>query len=74
VLFTSKWVAEEFENNIEPLISRKNLTKKRIPSPSPIFRRMSLKDKIEIYQKELPEFSTGFIERITEPIIPRIIE
>lgn len=54
ILFTSIWVKEEFEKNIEPDLKRKNIIKTVLPSPSPIYRRLKFEEKVERYKLLLP--------------------
>lgn len=67
VLFTSKWVEKEFTTKVEPNLKKKGYQKIILPSPSPIYRILSLKEKAEIYKKDFPTVSLAFIERISDP-------
>jgi hypoxanthine-DNA glycosylase len=52
ILFTSQWVQNEFSKHFE--VSR-NIELFRLPTPSPINRRLSLQDKAIEYKKQLPK-------------------
>jgi len=52
ILFTSKTVYHEFLENFN---KPKNAELIVLPSPSPIYRRLSLQDKTQEYKKHLPE-------------------
>jgi len=52
ILFTSKIVYLEFLENFN---KPKNIELIVLPSPSPIYRRLSLQDKTKEYKKHLPE-------------------
>jgi hypoxanthine-DNA glycosylase len=58
VLFTSKNVQREFEQNIEPYLSaaaRGYLHEKDVlPSPSPLYQTLTVEQKAAIYQQKLP--------------------
>lgn len=66
IFFTSKWVAKEFDNRIEPLIKFAGYQKIVLPSPSPIFRILNIEQKTEVYKQEFPNLATAFIDRITD--------
>lgn len=51
ILFTGKGVNKEF---CEHFVVPKNIDLIVLPSPSPIYRRMSLEEKVENYKKHLP--------------------
>lgn len=74
ILFTSQWVEREFTIKIEPRLNRKNFKKIILPSPSPIYRRLTLKQKADIYKKHFPTVSLEFIERISEPLGLKIVK
>ena len=57
IMFTSIWVKEEFERNIEPSLKRKDIKKTVLPSPSPIYRRLKFEEKVERYKFLLPAFN-----------------
>lgn len=56
ILFTSKSVEsefnEQFSNIIEPTI---NIARIALPSPSPVFRRMTITEKVTVYKQLLPK-------------------
>jgi hypoxanthine-DNA glycosylase len=52
ILFTGKGVFAEFSENF---ITPENIELITLPSPSPIFRRMSFQEKAEIYKKHFPK-------------------
>jgi hypoxanthine-DNA glycosylase len=66
IFFTSKWVAKEFETKIEPLLNSNGYSKIVLPSPSPIFRILNIQQKAEVYKREFPNLSLGFIDQITD--------
>lgn len=53
ILFTSKTVYHEFLENFNKPI---NIELFILPSPSPIYRRLSLQDKVHEYKKHLPNY------------------
>ncbi len=53
IFFTSKWVGAEFRENFKEIEYYKEMID--LPSPSPIFRRMSFEDKVNIYREVLPK-------------------
>jgi hypoxanthine-DNA glycosylase len=58
VLFTSRNVEKEFERYVEPLLSpaarRSTYTKETLPSPSPLYQRLTVVEKAAVYRELLP--------------------
>jgi len=53
IYFTSKFVEKHFKNHFDNLFNSITI-RECLPSPSPIFRRMNLEKKVEIYKEKLP--------------------